>query len=93
MLNKALHNLEIVVKNTCVKFCTYEIENNIRNNPTFTILIGKIEYSKFKDNNYNKLFLFNKKIQIDDFCIKVSQNLNVKLEINTRTRKLTTSIR
>lgn len=76
MLNKALHNVELTVKNTCVKICTYEIENNERNNPTFTILIGKIQYSKFKENNENQLFLFGKKIQMDDFCVKVSQNMN-----------------
>ena len=56
-----------------------EIINNKNYNPTFTILIGQLKYSKFKDINISKFCAFNKKIQIDNFSIKLSETFDVNI--------------
>jgi hypothetical protein len=48
LINSALANLEVSVKNICVKILTYEAFNNSRDNPTISLFIGKIEYRKNK---------------------------------------------
>jgi hypothetical protein len=77
IINKLMNKIEVTVKNVCVKVVTYEdFLKNVSFNPTLTLLIGQIQYSKMKEAE-GSVFLYNKKVQIDHFCIKSSETIEV----------------
>ncbi len=72
-----MNKIEVTVKNVCVKIVTYEdLLKNVSFNPTLTLLIGQIQYSKMKEAE-GSVFLYNKKVQIDHLCIKSSETIEV----------------
>jgi len=75
-VNSALENFEIVAKNICIKLTTYEFLKISKDNPTITTLISKISFTNSNETNPTGLFLLNKQLAIENFCIKISNKLN-----------------
>ena len=71
--------MEITIKNICIKLVTYDdLIKNISFNPNITLLIGQIQYSKMKEAE-GAVFLYNKKVQIDNLSVKLSEIIEVLL--------------
>lgn len=69
IINLAMNNVEITLKNIAVKFTLNNTKDKFLN-----ILISKILYGKFQDNNKDDLFLFNKQISVFNFLVRIEDN-------------------
>lgn len=88
IINKLLNKIELTVRNVCIKLVTYEdLLRNVSYNPTITLLIGQIKYCKMKEAE-GSVFLYNKKVQIDNLCIKVLERIEVTYQFYLERRDL-----
>lgn len=81
ILNNAINNLDISVKNILISIQDEDSSKYKLNK--INILIGGIFYNKFQESPKDTLFIFNKQIKVQNLLVKIQENTSSEEKIKS----------